>query len=122
MKAANHMKYPTPDDFGMMPIWRNYLVAQLSAASMTLLSPRIVLVGFKENGTQVTLHFLVDAPLAEEYTEIDEIVDDFNDKTGWILQVSVEIDEWVPSKVDRSVDWTYQRFIDDGEYGPAPLQ
>ena len=105
------MDYPTPDHLDGIPVWGNYLFGQLVTASMSLISPRIALAGLKFEGTVVTLHFRVDAPVVEDYPEIREIVDQFQDLTGWILDVSVSIQEWVPTKDERGVSWSYQRFV-----------
>ena len=106
------MDYPTPDNLGGVPVWSNYLYSQLVTASMGLLSPRIVQAGLQFEGVVVTLHFRMESPIAGEYPEIREIVDQFNDLTGWILDVRLDVRDWV-NGVERGIDWTYHRYLGD---------
>lgn len=102
---------PTPDDLGQVPVWPTYLYLQLARASMGNLSSRIVIAGLKEQGTTVTLGFYVDPPLADDYREIAQIMEEFDDLTGNILDVRVQVDEWYPGQVDRAFFWTHRRWL-----------
>lgn len=105
--------FPTPDDLSEVPAWRTYLYGQLVQASLGNISFRIVFAGLKESGTAVTLVFYVDPPLQDDYREIAEVLENFDDGTGNMLDVSVEVEEWRPGCVDREVSWTYRRWIDE---------
>ncbi|GAB2984363.1 hypothetical protein [Actinotalea caeni] len=105
------MRFATPDNLEHLPVWRNYLCGQLTHASLGMLSPRIVLAGVEEEGEKVALHFLVDPPLSEDYPEIAQIVDEFNDLTGDQLQISTNIQVWEPGNDPQGVDWVYRRWL-----------
>ena len=114
------MHFPTPENLEHVPLWRNYVCGQLSQASIGLLTPRIVLVGLRESGMAVTLRFLVDAPAAAKYPEINAIVEQFDDLTGNQLEIQVEIGLWRPGLDTRGWIWTYQRWL--GEAALADLE
>ncbi len=103
--------FPPPDDVAQLPTWSNYVRGQLTQASLGLLSPRIVIAGATDDGLDVTLHFYVDHPVVDDYPEIAEIVEQFEDLTGDLLNVTVEIKEWHPAAVDHQVVWTYRRWL-----------
>jgi hypothetical protein len=47
----------------------------------------------------------------DDSPEIAEIVEQFEDLTGDLLSVSVEVKEWRPAEVDCRVLWTYRRWL-----------
>src|SRR5690606_22361793 len=83
------------------------------AASMGTLSPRIVAVGVKERGESVTLIFRVDAPGDESYPEINQVIEDFDDLTGNVLDITIDLATWDQTENPPDVIWTYQRWLGD---------
>lgn len=103
--------FATPENLDHLPVWQNYLYGQLAHASLGLISPRIVRIGLRHDSLSVTLHFHVDPPVVADYPEIAEIAEDFDDATGNLLTLAVEIKEWEPGADTRGPLWTYQRWI-----------
>lgn len=110
------MQFPTPDNLDHIPVWRNYVCGQVGQACLGALSPRIAAVGVTERGTAITLHFRVDKPVADDYPEINVIIEDFDDLTGNILELQIDIQEWDADADPREVDWTYRRRREDVDH------
>lgn len=102
--------YATPDSTSHVPVWENYVVCQMTQASIGLMSPRIVLAGVSVDNRNVVMRFHVDEQ-SESFPEIDEVVDKFHDLTGDLLAVSVDIRQWDPANTDGDTRWTYKRWM-----------
>ncbi|WP_162458436.1 hypothetical protein [Pseudactinotalea terrae] len=92
-------------------MWFSYLYGQLTRASLGNITSRIVIAGLKADGMTVTLAFYVEPPLQDDYREIAQIMEEFDDLTGNLLDVTVKVEQWDPAKVDRDVRWTYRSWL-----------
>jgi len=72
---TDDMRFPSPDDPAGAPVWENYIVAQVTQASLGLIPRSTLAVGVQVDGSNVALHFEV-----FEFTEHDVV--DMNDIVG----------------------------------------
>lgn len=104
------MPFSLPDRIDGIPIWENYVAGQASTAALGLISPRIAAIGVLTHGLEVTLYVQVDSPVLDAYPELDELVEEFNDLTGWKLDVRVDLRDVAQEVAERLVFWIYSRW------------
>jgi hypothetical protein len=109
------MNFPSPDDLGRAPAWRNYVVAQAVQATLGLIPSDALAVGVELNGPSATLHVQLARASATTTEDLQEIVGELEALLGdrvsvGLVQTVVEHRQVAPSD---GIAWIYLARVDD---------
>jgi hypothetical protein len=107
---------PRPDDLGRAPLWELYVNRQAVQASLGRIPDHTLAFGVVVGGLRAQLRFQLTELTATNQTDIDDIVDDFDMLTGFILEVTPEVEVREQRQLSSSgpfVWWLYTARVPD---------
>ena len=88
---------PRPDDLGRAPLWELYVNRQLVQASLARLPVHLLALGVEIDRLKVVLRFQLSELVDQDLEDIEEIQQDLDELTGFIL----DIDRVIEVKAER---------------------
>lgn len=100
---------PTPEDPGRAPVWENYIVAQVTQASLGLIPRNTVALGIRVDGYDITLLGVLKRRTAKAEEDLEEIVGELEVLLGPRPRVELSVEVLARREIwrHRDVRWTF---------------
>ena len=102
---------PSPKDPANAPVWENYIVAQLTQASLGVIPRNALALGIEVHDLTVRVHVQMVELTPADQADLDEIVSELGALTGEAVQVDVVVEIRAQRHLPEGspIRWVYLR-------------